>query len=215
MATIQKAKAPTQEQRIVLHNISWQTYECLLADHESASAPRFTYDRGDLEIMSPLLEHEDRRWATERLVEAAVQEMGVEFMNAGSTTFKRQDLDRGFEPDSCFYIQNELAVRHKRSLDLRTDPPPDVVIEIDLTHSSIDKLDLFATLGIPEVWRYEGGRVAILLLSSGAYVPTDESRALPGVTASDVSKLIAAVGMTGRAAWLRRVREWAEGLLEQ
>jgi len=212
MATAQQTKAVAQDQRIVLHNISWETYERLLADHESTSVPRFTYDRGELEIMSPRPEHEDRTWATERLVEIVIGEMGIEFRNARSSTFRRQELERGFEPDSCFYIQNESAVRHNNDFDLRTDPPPDLVIEIDVTRSSIDKLSLFAAVGVPEVWRHANGRFTFMHFSDGAYVAGEESRALPGVTVTDVSALIAAVGTTGRAAWLRRVSDWARTL---
>jgi Uma2 family endonuclease len=218
MATAQQAK-PTQptnavapEQRIVLHNISWETYECLLADHENARVPRFTYDRGELEIVSPLPEHEDRRWATERLIETVIKELGIEFRNAGSTTFRRQDIERGFEPDACFYIQNEPAVRHNVVFDLHTDPPPDLVIEIDVTSSSMDKRGLYAAVGVPEIWRHANGRFTFMHIVDGEYAAGNESRVLPGVTATDVTGLIGVVGTTGRAAWLNRVSEWAESL---
>lgn len=102
MATAQKTQVATQEQRLVLHNISWGTYERLLADHESA--PRFTYDRGELEIMSPMREHEQINRAIASLVEIVAEVLGVEYDNLGSMTFKRRDLERGFEPDSCFYV---------------------------------------------------------------------------------------------------------------
>jgi Uma2 family endonuclease len=197
---------------MVLHNISWETYEHLLADRGDASVPRLTFDRGELEIMSPRPEHEDRTWATERLVEIVILAMGIEFRNAGSTTFRRQELERGIEPDACFYIQNESAVRHTHDFDLRIVPPPDLVIEIDVTSSSIDKLRLFAAVGIQEVWRHANGRFTFLLLSNDSYVASAESRALPQVTATDVSTLIAAVGTTGRATWLQQVQEWASKL---
>ena len=212
MATAQRTRSVAQDQRIVLHNISWETYEHLLADHQDARVPRFTYDRGELEIMSPRPEHEDRAWATERLVELVILEMGIEFRNARSTTFKHQELERGFEPDSCFYIRNESAVRQNNDFDLRVDPPPDLVIEIDVTNSSLDKLRLFAAVGVPEVWRHATGRFTFMHLVDDSYVVIDESRALPGVMATDVSTLIAAVGTTGRAAWLRRVQDWARSL---
>ncbi len=143
------AKATTQgapEPRIVLSNIEWETYERLLADQADSSAPRFAYDRGALEIMSPLPEHERYNRTIAALVESVAEELGLDGENLGSTTFKREDLERGFEPDSCFYIQHEAAVRGKSALDLRVDPPPDLVIAIDITHPSLDKFPIYAAL---------------------------------------------------------------------
>jgi len=218
MPTAQKTK-PTQqtnaaasEQRIVLHNISWETYEHLLADHENASVPRFTYDRGDLEIMSPLAEHEETNRAIALLVDLVLAEWDINARNFGSTTFRREDAQRGFEPDSCFYVQRAPAIRGKRRVDLRVDPAPDLVIEIDITHSSIDRLALFAALDVSEVWRYDAGRFGMMILESGSYSSTGVSRVLSGVTADDVSTLVAEVELHGRAAWLRRVQEWARTL---
>src|SRR5947209_15786668 len=104
------AIAPPLEQMVVLRSVSWDTYERLLADHRDSSAPRFTYDRGALEIMSPLPEHEKYNRAIAALVEVVAEARGLDFENLGSTTFRRDDLQRGFEPDSCFYIQHELAI---------------------------------------------------------------------------------------------------------
>jgi Uma2 family endonuclease len=128
-------KSPA-EQRVVLHNIGWDTYERLLANHENNSAPRLTYDRGELEIMSPSPEHEALNRSIALLVEFVASEMGIDVYDLGSTTFKREDLERGFEPDSCFYIENEERVRGKDRIDLTVDPPPDPVIEIGITSPS-------------------------------------------------------------------------------
>src|SRR6266849_3514683 len=107
------AIAPPSEQRIVLRNVSWETYERLLADHQDSSAPRFTYDRGTVEIMSPLPEHEEINRALASLVENFAVEWRISFRNLGSTTFKREDMGRGFEPDSCFYLRNAVQIRGK------------------------------------------------------------------------------------------------------
>ena len=119
-------KSPA-EQKVLLSNVSWETYERLLKDHLDSSAPRFTYDRGMLEILSPSSEHEKLNRHIAQLVLAVTEEMGIEAEDFGSTTFRREDLERGFEPDSCFYIQNEEQVRGKDRIDLTVDPPPDLV----------------------------------------------------------------------------------------
>ncbi len=197
------------EQRVVLHDVSWATYEHLLADHLDCSSPHFTYDRGTLEIMSPSNEHEEINRNIGSLIDMIVIEWGLHLRPLGSTTFKRQDIQRGFEPDSCFYIQRAELVRGKRKIDLATDPPPDLVIEIDITSGSIDKLPIYAALGIPEVWRYVGDRLLILALAGGSYVEVKESLGLPGLTGAIIVRFIEAVSTLDRPEWLRSVREWA------
>lgn len=211
------AKATTQgapEPRIVLSNIEWETYERLLADQADSSAPRFAYDRGALEIMSPLPEHERYNRTLAALVESVAEELGLDVENLGSTTFKREDLERGFEPDSCFYIQHEAAMRGKNALDLRVDPPPDLVIAIDITHPSLDKFPIYAALGVPEVWRYDGRRLELWALEDAHYVERAESNALPGVAIGAVLHLVERSKRIGRVAWLREVRAWARQLAQ-
>jgi Putative restriction endonuclease len=124
-----------REQRVVLHGISWETYECLLADHLDASSPRFTYDQGKLEIMSPSIEHERLKEMIAAIADIPGEQWELEFARAGSTTFRRRDLERGTEPDSCFYLQNNERIRGKREIALRVDPPPDLVIEVEITRN--------------------------------------------------------------------------------
>jgi Uma2 family endonuclease len=101
------------ERKVILHNVRWETYERLLAKQESSSAPRFTYDRGELEIMSPSTEHEEYNRTVALLVEIFAVEAGLDVRNIGSMTFQREDVGRGFEPESCFYVQSEARVSGK------------------------------------------------------------------------------------------------------
>jgi len=197
------------EQRVVLHNVSWGTYERLLEDHENNSAPRFTYDRGELEIMSPSPEHEKLNRRMAQLVMALTEETGVEAEDFGSTTFRREDLERGFEPDSCFYIENEESVRGKSRIDLSVDPPPDLVIEIDITSPSLNKLSIYTRIGVPEIWRYDGKRVTILKLEGDGYVEANASVVLPPATGAALSNFVEKSQSMRRTAWLKEVRGWA------
>ena len=130
------------EARVILHNISWSLYEQLLAAHADNSSPRFAYDRGELEITVPSYEHEELNRLLDNCIALIALEWNIEYCNAGSTTFKREDLERGFEPDSCFYVQHAGQVAGKKRLDLTVDPPPDLVLEVDITHPSLDKLSI-------------------------------------------------------------------------
>ncbi len=202
---METVKSPA-EQRIILRNVSWETYESLLTGHESSSAPRFTYDQGEMEIVSPSPEHEAYNRSIALLVESVAEELGIDVYDLGSTTFRLEDLERGFEPDSCFYIQNEEQIRGKDRIDLIVDPPPDLVIEVDITSPSINKLPIYAQLGVPEVWRYDGEKLEVLKLENGNYVEAQESSALPSLTGSVLTELIERSKSLRRTVWLREVR---------
>jgi Uma2 family endonuclease len=196
------------EQRIVLENITWDVYESILVAHQDRSVPRFTYDRGRLEIMSPSAEHEELKHLVALCVEVIAEEMSMNVRGLGSTTFRREDLQRGFEPDACFYVQNAGRIRGKTELDLTVDPPPDMVIEIDLTSPSLAKFPIFAQLGVPEVWRYDGQCWQIFHRTGAVYVEQAESMALPGLTAAILTGFLAESRTLDRLEWLRQVRTW-------
>lgn len=146
----------SMEQRVVLHNVSWATYERLLAERGEDSVPRFSFDQGVLEIMSPSAEHEEYKCTLAQIVDFVAEELGINIRRLGSATFRRQDVDRGFEPDACFYIQSVDLVRGKHSIDPLADRPPDLVIEVDITSDSIKKQGIYAALRVPEVWTESG-----------------------------------------------------------
>ena len=198
------------EQRVILHNVSWETYERLLTDLHDSSAPRMTYDRGTLEIMSPSSEHERYNRTASQIVEELAVEMNMNIDSLGSTTFRREDIDRGFEPDSCFYIQNAAHVRGKKRIDLTVDPPPDLVIEIDITSPSLAKFPIFAQVGVPEVWRFDGNRLAIYALAEESYQERDVSISFPTATANDITDFIKDSETMERPEWVRKLRGWAQ-----
>jgi Uma2 family endonuclease len=196
------------EHRLVLHNVSWRTYEDLLEDSKNKSSPRFTYDRGVLDIMSPSAEHEEYNRTIAMLVEVVAEELSIDVRNLGSTTFKRDDLLRGTEPDSCFYIQSADRIAGKTSVDLTFDPPPDLVIEIDITRDSLDKLSLYAAIRIPEIWRFDGDDLSIFQLAGETYEKTDRSTAIPILTKDVIQDFLQKSKSLGRTAWLKALRQW-------
>ncbi len=196
-------------QHIILHHISWTTYERLLAEHEGRQSPRFVYDRGDLEIMVLSFEHEQLNRLLADIVTVMALEMNLDFANAGSTTFNREDLARGFEPDTCFYVQHADDIAGKKRIDLAQDPPPDLVIEIGITHPSLPKLPIYAAVGVPEVWHFDGDRVAILLLQGDAYTAAEHSVAVPHLTREQLTDFLHTSQHMKRVEWLRHVRDWA------
>jgi Uma2 family endonuclease len=200
------------EERILLQDVSWETYQRLLVDQRDRSVPRLSYDGGLLEIMSPSGEHEEVNDRFKYLVLAIAEELDLDLRTFGSKTFKRADLAKGFEPDSCFYIQNVAGISDTIDPDLSIHPPPDIVVEIDLTHPSLDKFPIYAQMGVPEVWIYSGQRVFIQLLHDGAYKESETSKALKGVTATDLTRFINEAPQMKLREWLRSVRHWARSL---
>jgi Uma2 family endonuclease len=196
-----------QTTRVVVHDLTWQTYEAILRDR-SGGGPRMAYDRGSLEFMSPSSRHERLNNIIARLVETFSEELGIDIVGTGSTTFKSQLKERGLEPDKSYYIQNEAMVRGK-DIDLNLDPPPDLAIEIDLRRSVLDKLSLYAALGISEVWSHDGKKVVVHVLEpSGGFAVKDRSAALPDFPVNDLPRFLARIDSESDTAIVRAFRAW-------
>ena len=210
------APAPTRRQQprrrsLVLHGIDWRTYTRLLRAFDlSHSKVRMTYDRGDLEIMAPLMRHESPPNVLGRFVIVLTEELGLGVRSGGSTTLRRRRLQRGLEPDRCWWIANEPAMRGKMDLDLRTDPPPDLAIESDVTSSSLDRMGVYVALRVPEVWRWEddGTLTFELLQANRTYASNSTSLAFPFVTPADFVAHLALLANSEENAVVRQFRDW-------
>lgn len=203
------------ERCIALRGVSWETYQHLLNDVQDSHAAHFTYDRGTLEIMVLSFKHELLNRALASIVEVVAEELGIDIVNAGSTTFKRQDLERGFEPDTGFYIRHAAAVHGKEEIDLQTDPPPDLLIEVEISHSSLDKNSIYAALGVPEVWRYDGKTMAIFVLQNRHYIKQETSAAFACLDAGDIARFCENSQTMKRTEWLRMLRSWLNNAREE
>ena len=162
------------EKRVSLRGLTWQAYQQILHALPQSRSARLTYDCGILEITMPLESHEFGLKLIERFILILVFEMGMKIKTMGSTTMDREELDRGAEPDCAYYIQNQSRVAG-RTVDFTTEPPPDLVVEVDITHTDIDKNRLYAAMGVPEFWRYNGREWLIYQLTEGIYQECDRS----------------------------------------
>ena len=197
--------------RILLHNIAWETYEAILADMEDR-AIRLTYDQGDLEIMAPSDEHERIKSLVGRMIEAMTEELDIPIRSAGSTTLRRQLKRRGLEPDECYYVAHEPQMRGRDDIDLNVDPPPDLAIEVDISHSSLDRFGIYAAIGVPEIWRLEEGQVRAYILQGEQYVPQSQSPAFPFLPLAEVSRILGQRNETDETTWIRSFRRWVATL---
>jgi Uma2 family endonuclease len=197
------------EQRLLLHNMSWQSYENFLKEFDERPTVRLTYDRGNLEIITLGLEHQSYNYFLGRLVEALTDELEVDIKGGRSTTFKREDLERGLEPDECYWIQNEPRMRGKREFDPLLDPPPDLVLEIDITSSSINRIKIYEAMKVPEVWQFNGESLRVYQLGpNGKYKLCERSRLFPSLPLAEVMPFLRASDTQSESKVLRSFRAW-------
>jgi Uma2 family endonuclease len=177
------------EERTRLENVRWCVY-VELADQRRGSIPRITFDQGLMEMMNPKRLHEEIGSLIGRVVETYSEVKNIAIKSVASTTFRRPDLNRAFEADEAYYVQNSPLILSKEEIDLSIDPPPDLVIEVEITSSAIRKLELFSSMGVPEVWRHDGRSLTIARLNEGQYIVVQESMCLPGLTASAIDQVL-------------------------
>lgn len=193
------------ETRMVLRNVSWQTFVAL-ADEREGSVPRMTYDEGVLEMMSPKRKHENLGRLIGRMIEAYSEIRGIEILSVASVTVKRSDLQKAYEADESYYVTNIDRVLAKEELDFEVDPAPDLVVEIALTSSAIDKLELFAAMQVREVWRHDGDTLQFYRLTDGQYEPIPPSVELPGLEASLIDRFLGQRLQSGETTLIRAFR---------
>lgn len=191
-----------------LDHVSWKDYERLLDELGEGYSVRIFYDDGRMEIMAPNYTHERVRNVVHDLVVALRDALDVDVLSVGSTTLKREMNAKGAEPDDAFYIQNAARMMSKQDLDLKQDPPPDLVIEADRTSSSLNKFAIYAALGVPEIWRLIESEVQIHLLDGERYETSPNSRAFPILSAQKLSHLLALGLAEGERKAARSLRDW-------
>lgn len=207
MSTLMKEESET---RIVLENVSWEIFVAL-ADERRGSVPRLSYNEGVLEMMSPKRKHENISCLLGRMIEAYSEIRGIEILSVASVTVKRGDLKKAYEADESYYVTNIDKVLAKEELDFEVDPPPDLVIEVKLTSSTIDKLELFAAMQVREVWRHDGTSVQFYRLSNGRYDCIAESTELPGLSSDLINRYLDQRLQAGETTWIRAFRSEVQG----
>lgn len=204
MSTVQMAVG----QKLLLCGVDWQTYRRLLWAFDERPGLRLTYDRGALEIMTLTHEHENDNRFLAQMVVVLTDELGLPLKQGGSSTFRRRRRRKGLEPDSCFWIVNEARVRGKRRINLRSDPPPDLALEIDIFHSSLDRFAIYAALGVVEVWRYSSGILSFHMLQANGTYLEGASRTFPGLNPSDLHPFLGLRDQMDENALMRQFRAW-------
>jgi Uma2 family endonuclease len=215
MKTLTKSPA---ENYLILHPISWQTFRRICEELSQNPSKRLAYNQGYLQIMSPLIEQENNNWFISRLIFIMAEEWDLNIKSVGSLTLKRDDIQKGIEPDACFYLKNEPEVRNKLSIDLNQgDKPPDLAIEIDITSGSLDKFPIYAGLAVPEIWRYDGNNLRFYGLNqeTNGYEEITESLAFPLLDITLIPSWLEQRFIIGETATLKQVRQWIKEQIKE
>lgn len=211
MATTVEPRTRTwePETRIVLRRVGWRGYEAMLGIIGDHTPIRITYDRGDMELMSPSTDHERFKMLLDRLILFAALELDIPCDAFASSTWRRRDLERGLEPDQCYYLANSPRIAGKKSIDLDVDPPPDLAVEVEISRSALERMGIYAALRVPEVWRFDGETLRIARLQAdGTYTEVDTSVSLPSLSPAEVVRWIGLAEGQSQTAWLRQFRAW-------
>lgn len=195
-------------QKLILQGVGWEFYERILEEFADSNSVHFAYDDGFLEVEVPLAKHERPNRILQDLVATICVEKNLGVRNFGSTAFRKALKTKGCEPDTAFYIQNEMQIRGLDEIDLNKNPPPDLVIEVDITRPSLNKLPIYSALGVPEVWLYKGEKVIFYKLFGRSYEETAYSVALPMLDNQTANEFLQKGLSEDFAKWIREIREW-------
>ena len=212
-ATVSPPVPSRDHESVLLHGVRWSTYEALLEDMGNRHI-RLTYDNGSLEIMTISRRHERSKKLIARMIEAMTEELNIPIRSGGSTTFKKQLKQKGLEPDECYWVANEPLVRGRADLDVELDPPPDIAVEVEISTSALDRLGIYAALGVSEVWRSDGHQILIeQLQDDGTYATVAQSPSFPWLPLAELSRFLVASATMGETAWIRLFRGWVRAEL--
>ncbi|HEY9632958.1 MAG TPA: Uma2 family endonuclease [Coleofasciculaceae cyanobacterium] len=193
--------------RVLLHEVSWQEFEAILEELGEHRGIRLAYCKGTLEIVAPLPEHEKAKVVIGDLLKALLDELDRNWESLGSTTFKRDEMEAGIEPDDCFYIQNHALMIGKNRLDMTVDPPPDLAIEVDVTSKT--RISAYEALQVPEIWRYQNRKLQIHVLREGKYAESQTSPTFPDLAVIEgMSQFLEMSRTAGTSPALRAFRKW-------
>ena len=211
MATVDRILA---ESRVRLEGIPWHLYQTIAESRGDRPLPRLTYHHGVLELMSPSFRHEALTSRVRIFVFMLARGPGRPCLDAGSTRWEREDVSSGKEPDACFYLENEPRVRGLRDIDLTIHPPPDLAVEVEISHPLSDALRVYEALRVPEVWRYDGDSLTFLHLGNdGTYIEESTSRSFPMLHSLEALEVLAKAEELSQTVWSNEVEEWAKRTL--
>ncbi len=203
-----------EDASVTFRDVSWDEYEELLEQVGEAPGLRISYDNGSLRVMTISAEHEKYTLFINSLIAGIRLRLRMDILAFGSATMRKPKRSAGHEPDACFYVQTAPLIGNRVQLDFETDPPPDIVVEVDVHHDSRSRFRVYGALGVPEIWRYDGQAMAIYHLSEEGrgqqYVERDTSAALPMLSTTLLTEMLERMRKDGELSALLAFDEWLQ-----
>lgn len=201
-----------EDAEVIFHGATWEEYEELLDQVGEAAGLRISFNDGTLKVMSLSSEHEKYVRFIERLISTLSLRLRINIVSFGSATMRKRRESKGNEPDACFYVQNAATIGNRIELDFSVDPPPDVVVEVDIHHDSTNNDAIYASLGVSEIWRYDEWAITIYHLQQGEYVVAETSRAMPMLSGRILTEYVNRMRQDGEFQALLAFDEWLQSL---
>lgn len=205
--SIAAERSQSEGRRLVLYDVPWEKYQSLL-ELLADRGVRISYDRGMLELMTPLPIHERYKSLFTRMIETLADELELDYFSLGSTTFSSRALERGLEPDACFLIANAGRVGEWREYDPSIDPPPDLAVEIDVTNDSRRRLAIYTALRVPEVWRFDGSSLTVWTLVGDRHLASPKSLSFPTAPPDRLAGFVRDYRTGTDRHWIGEFRRW-------
>jgi Uma2 family endonuclease len=210
-------EADTGEQRFVIGRVSWDAYVKISEALDDQPGLRMIYCDGRLVFVGKSRRHD---WFAERLgefVKAMARGLGIPWEDAGQATFRRENMDAGLEGDKTFYFADHaVRMRGPVDIDLADQPPPDLAVEVEVSHSADSALVAWGRLGVSEVWRYQpktGDFRFCVRADDGSYVSADRSLAFPMLSTADVLEQLARANELGADRWNEQLERWVRDVV--
>lgn len=215
IAPVEEHPLSDHDQRVLLNNVSWDLFLRIVAEDEGRRAPRLAYNEGALEFMTPSRRHESITRTLQALVDRLADAWGLDLVDSGSTTLQDSLLQKGVEPDSAHFIQHAREAFQDKSSPFPGGFPPDLIVEVEITHALVERLSILAAMEVPEIWHATTDGIVILTLQSGRYARSVTSRAFPLLTEAKLSEFLMLERDLTRREWSKAVREWAAEVAAQ
>jgi Uma2 family endonuclease len=205
---------PAASQRLVLGDLTWDAYVAISDAIPDRPAVRMTYDTGSLQIMTTSATDEIQKSWLSRFIEIMLEECSLPYARAGSTTFRRKEMEKGLEPDDCFWIENEPRMRGRLDYDIAKDPPPDLLLEIEVTRSALNRMGIYASFGVQEAWRFDGQKLHVHRLKpDSTYEELERSPTLPRIDVQSIVAFLKPDPTNDFTTLCREVRAWVRAQL--
>jgi Uma2 family endonuclease len=195
---------------VTFHGVGWEEYEELLQQVGEAGGLRISFDDGTLQVMTLSPEHEKYCDFIKRLVSSVSLRLRINILFFGSATMRKKERRKGNEPDACFYVQNAATIGNRIHIDFELDPPPDIAVEVDVHHDTRNKFRIYAALGVPELWRFDGDQLTIHSLEQDEYRQVETSAALPMLASRVMTEQLRKLETEGELQTILAFEQWLE-----